>query len=93
MEDMKYSSGKITLEPGDKIFEYTDGVTESTNARNELYGEKRMKAVLDRNASKAPNMIIDGVKKDIAEFVGGADQFDDITMLCLEYKCRMNTEV
>lgn len=93
MEDMKYSSGKITLESGDKIFEYTDGVTKSTNARNELYGEKRMKAVLDRNASKAPNMIIDGVKKDIAEFVGGADQFDDITMLCLEYKCRMNTEV
>ncbi len=93
MEDMRYKSGSIVLEEGDKIFQYTDGVTEATDISNELYGEQRLHKVLSDNSEKTPCEILQEVKKNIDEFVGEADQFDDITMLCLEYKKRMDTEV
>lgn len=89
MEDMRYCEGVLTLEPGDKIFQYTDGVTEATNAHNELYGKERLDTVLNRNGERKPDEIIDAVKEDIDSFVGDAPQFDDITMLCLEYRARM----
>jgi len=91
MEGMKYRAGSMMLEPGDKIFQYTDGVTEATNLQNELYGMDRLGAILNKVKNGTPNDILPAVKKDIDEFVGEADQFDDITMLCLEYKARMDT--
>ena len=91
MEGMKYRAGSMTLEPGDKIFQYTDGVTEATNLQNELYGMNRLGAILNKVKGGTPNDILPAIKKDIDEFVGDADQFDDITMLCLEYKARMET--
>ena len=91
MEDMKYRAGSMTLEPGDKIFQYTDGVTEAINVNNELYGMDRLGAILNKVKGGTPNDILPAVKKDIDDFVGEADQFDDITMLCLEYKSRMET--
>jgi len=91
MEDMKYRAGSMTIEPGDKIFQYTDGVTEATNLQNELYGMNRLGAILNKVKDGTPNDILPAVKTDIYEFVGKADQFDDITMLCLEYKARMET--
>ena len=89
MEDMRYRAGSMTLEPGDKIFQYTDGVTEATNANNELYGMGRLEAVLNRVKEATPHQILPAVKRDIDEFVGEAPQFDDITMLCLEYRSKM----
>ena len=89
MEGMKYRAGSMRLEPGDKIFQYTDGVTEATNLQNELYGMNRLGAILNKVKGGTPNDILPAIKKDIDEFVGDADQFDDITMLCLEYKARM----
>ena len=89
MEDMRYRAGSMTLEPGDKLFQYTDGVTEATNLKNELYGMERLGVILNKVKGCTPNDILPAVKKDIDEFVGEADQFDDITMLCLEYKARM----
>ena len=89
MEGMKYRAGSMVLEPGDKIFQYTDGVTEATDVNNELYGMKRLGAILNRVKDGTPHEILPAVKKDIDEFVGEAEQFDDITMLCLEYKSKM----
>ncbi|MBR6549243.1 MAG: SpoIIE family protein phosphatase [Clostridia bacterium] len=89
MEDMKYRAGSMTLEPGDKIFQYTDGVTEATNTQDELYGMERLGAILNKVKDKTPDEILPCVKEDIDRFVGEADQFDDITMLCLEYKEKM----
>ena len=89
MEGMKYRAGAMVLEPGDKIFQYTDGVTEATNVNNELYGMDRLKAILDKTKTGTPNDILPAVKADIDEFVGEAPQFDDITMLCLEYRTKM----
>lgn len=89
MEGIRYKSGSIQIEPGDKIFQYTDGVTEATDAQNNLYGMERLTNVLNANLNQTPDNILPAVKKDIDQFVGDAPQFDDITMLCLEYKERM----
>lgn len=89
MENMKYRAGSITLGAGDKIFQYTDGVTEATNSENKLYGMDRLKAALNSVKNAAPAEILGAVKADIDKFVSGAPQFDDITMLCLEYKAKM----
>ena len=92
MEGMKYRAGTMMLEPGDKIFQYTDGVTEATNVNNELYGMERLGAILNQVKSASPGEILPAVKADIDAFVGEADQFDDITMLCLEFKSKMKLE-
>ena len=89
MEDMRYRAGSMVLEPGDKVFQYTDGVTEATNINNELYGMGRLETILNKVKGETPHGILPAVKSDIDEFVGEAPQFDDITMLCLEYKSRM----
>ena len=92
MEDIRYRAGSLTLEPGDKLFQYTDGVTEATNANNELYGMQRLTSVLSANAKLSAQELLPAVRADIDRFVGDAPQFDDITMLCLEYKARMVAE-
>ncbi len=92
MEDMQYKAGTIMMHPGDKLFQYTDGVTEATNRENELFGMDRLSESLNRVKDKTPKEIIESVKCDIDAFVGEAPQFDDITMLCLDYTERMTEE-
>ena len=77
------------LKPGDKLFQYTDGVTEATNADQMLYGMERLTHILNQNKDNSPSEILSAVREDVDTFVGEAPQFDDITMLCLEYKTRM----
>ena len=79
----------MQLAPGDKIFQYTDGVTEATNAAQELYGMDRLENVLAKNTALSPTELLATIKADIDAFVGEAPQFDDITMLCLEYRKTM----
>ena len=90
MEDMRYKIFSVAFEPGDKLFQYTDGVTEATNAENELYGQDRLTATLEKYSSKNPVELLPLVRADIDAFVGDAPQFDDITMMCLEYKKKMD---
>lgn len=89
MEGMRYHCGSLRLEPGDRLFQYTDGVTEATNRDKELYGMERLKETLCRHAGDRPEALLTHVKRDIDAFVGEAPQFDDITMLCMEYRERM----
>lgn len=86
MEDMQYREGRIQLAAGDKIFLYTDGVPEATNADNEMYGSGRLQNILNEHKDEAPADLLPAVKADVDSFVRKAPQFDDITMLCLEYK-------
>ena len=86
MENMKFTTGDFYLEPGDKVFQYTDGVTEATNLNNELYGMDRLKKALDANVDKPMKELLPAIKADIDKFVGDAPQFDDITMLGFEFK-------
>lgn len=86
MAGMKYQSGSLMLHPGDMLFQYTDGVTESTNDRRKLYGMNRLERVLVKNSRKTPRELLEAVKEELDIFAGQAPQFDDITMLCLKYK-------
>ena len=86
MENINYKSGVTTLSPGDKIFQYTDGVTEATDKDNNLFGMQRLEDALNNAKDKSATDILKAVKSDIDEFVGDAPQFDDITMLCLNFR-------
>ncbi len=94
MENMVFKGGSIQIEVGDKIFQYTDGVTEATDKNNKLFGMERLEESLNKCCDFTPEQTISQVKSDVDEFVGEAQQFDDITMLCLEYKNKYhgNTE-
>ncbi len=85
MEGLRFREHAFELHPGDSLFVYTDGVPEATNAQNELFGTDRMLAALNRDPDAAPRNQLDAVRQDIRAFVGGAPQFDDITMLSLYY--------
>lgn len=76
----------MQMNPGDRIFQYTDGVTEAVNNKNEMYGMERLEAVLNANKDENLKDMLHNVRKDIDSFVEEVPQFDDITMLCLEYK-------
>ncbi|MBO4799570.1 MAG: PP2C family protein-serine/threonine phosphatase, partial [Lachnospiraceae bacterium] len=86
MEDLQFLLDRFNLAPGDKLFLYTDGVPEATNAENELYGMDRLKAVLEKNCKATPEEILVAVRADVDAFVGDAPQFDDLTMLAFERK-------
>ena len=86
MEGMRFREHTFEMRPGDRLFVYTDGVAEATNAANELFGAERMLASLNRNAEQPPDGLLHAMKQDIDDFVGDAPQFDDITMLGFDYK-------
>ena len=86
MEGVRYRENTLQLEPGDRLYLYTDGVTEATNADQELYGEERLLAALNEAPDLPVEELLPRIKDSIDTFVGDADQFDDITMLGLSYK-------
>ena len=86
MENAKYTDYTMHLNPGDKLFLYTDGVPEASNAERKLFGIDRMLEALNGNTSLPPEGIIKAVRKAMDAFVQDAEQFDDVTMLCVEYK-------
>ncbi len=83
---MKYREYELTLEPGSKLFVYTDGVPEATDAAEEMFGTERMLEALNRAPERRPEEILAGVRAAVDAFVGEAEQFDDLTMLCVEYR-------
>ncbi len=99
MEEMPYEEQQLKLEPGDMLFLYTDGVTEAMNTTEQLYGEERLKNILSVTADVLPEdehgavgAICRRVADNVASFTMGAEQSDDITMLCLQYIGRNNDE-
>ena len=86
MEGLPFKEHTFEMQPGDRLFVYTDGVAEATNARNELFGTERMLEALNADPDADPKEVLSNVMKGIGRFVEGAEQFDDITMLCFEYK-------
>ncbi len=86
MDGVKYKDFEIRLEKGDKLFLYTDGVPEATDANNGMFGMERTLDTLNEHRKKTPQEILNGVHASVNAFVGDAPQFDDLTMLCVEYK-------
>jgi len=84
MESATYESDTVTLEVGDLLVAFTDGLVEAENARSEEYGEGRFLALLRANAEAPPNAILRSVLLDIDRFVGTAPQHDDVTLVVLK---------
>ena len=85
MENMPMREYEIQMNPGDRLFVYTDGVPEAINARQEAYGTDRLVAALNRVSDVSQEVTLQGVRRDLSNFVQAADQFDDITMLGFTY--------
>ena len=85
MEGIPFREHPFELYPGDRLFVYTDGVAEATNANNELFGTDRMLAALNSDADASPRQLLANVQAGIDAFVGDAPQFDDITMMAFHY--------
>ena len=86
LEGVQYEEYDLTLQPGDKLFLYTDGVPEAEDTERRMFGMDRMLAVLNREPEAAPEQILKNIRSAVDEFVRDAEPFDDLTMLCLEYK-------
>ncbi len=85
MEGIPFKEHSFELHAGDTLFVYTDGVTEATNADNQLFGTDRMLEALNKEPDASPQRLLRNVRNGINRFVGSAPQFDDITMLALRY--------
>ena len=85
MEDTVYHEYEIDLKKGDKLFIYTDGVPEATDAEENMFGSDRMLEALNSDPDADPETLLNNVKKAVNDFVKDAEQFDDLTMLGFEY--------
>ncbi|MEE1012702.1 MAG: SpoIIE family protein phosphatase, partial [Clostridia bacterium] len=85
IEGFNYRINELQLKAGDRLFLYTDGVPEATNAESELYGEDRLLNFMNQNTVAPATELLPALKADIDAFVGEAPQFDDITMLMFDY--------
>ena len=84
-ETAKYRQEVIKLEPGDEILLYTDGVNEAFNVEGEPYGNKRLEEFVAGHTGLNPRMLVGVLRADVRRWAAGAEQSDDITILCLEY--------
>ena len=86
MEGAQYVNTHFKMNPGDCLFVYTDGVTEAMDKDEKFFGKERLLDALNRDPNSSVRELIKNVRSAVSDFVGEADQFDDITMLCLEYR-------
>ncbi len=91
MEGVRYREYELDMKPGDRLFVYTDGVPEATDAENGMFGTDRMLQALNAAPAAAPEEVLNSVRRAVDDFVNGAEQFDDLTMMCLEYKGPANS--
>ena len=85
MDGVRYRDYTIQMFPGTKLFVYTDGVAEATDVSEQLFGTGRMIDALRKAENGTPEGLLRVVRSDVDAFVGKAPQFDDLTMLCLQY--------
>ena len=85
-KNVNFHEYELCLEPGSKLFLYTDGLAEANNEENEMFGMDRILQALNANPDRSPRELLETVQNAVDGFVRGAKQFDDLTMLCVEYK-------
>lgn len=84
MESAAYSSGAITLEAGDWLVAFTDGVVEAENPAQQQYGEDRLLTMVRWGVNLTPQMLLDALMADINRFEANAPQHDDITCVLIK---------
>ncbi|MBQ5442188.1 MAG: SpoIIE family protein phosphatase, partial [Oscillospiraceae bacterium] len=86
LENTTYRERTLQLQRGDMMYLYTDGVTEAETAQHELFGEDRLLNCFAHAEGATAAEMIETVRNSVDSFVGGNDQFDDMTMLCFKLK-------
>ena len=84
-EGFPYEGQEIQLDKQMMLYLFTDGVNEAENNAKELFGDLRLTALLKRNASQEPSSIIDVTFAEVNGHADGAEQSDDITVMCIKY--------
>lgn len=79
--DAPFASGQVVLEPGDRLFLYTDGLTEAFDARDHEYGEERLLACLTRSRGLNDAALIEALQADVLAFCGPVRLRDDMTLM------------
>jgi len=82
MPEMEFQVKQVSIEPGDILIGYTDGVTEAMSPQEDLFGKKRFATLLEKPAPTA-SKLIEQIKLELFNHIDNAPQFDDITMLAL----------
>ena len=85
IEGISYQQNEFSLNPGDIIFLYTNGIIEANNNFQERYGEDRLKNIIHKYEDESLEEIAKKIKNDVYEFCGDENQFDDMTMLIIKY--------
>ena len=89
MENAKYQDMETDIAPGDMIMLYTDGLTEAMNEEEKMFGYPRIVSTIGDAPGEGystPKQLLDSMKQAVSEFVCGAEQSDDLTMLAILYK-------
>ena len=85
MASMQYSDWELELKPGDMVVFYTDGIIEAENEAEEMYGTERLlNLVTSIGPAASAEDVIEAILKDVSQFVGNAEQYDDMTVVVLE---------
>ncbi|MRR54732.1 MAG: HAMP domain-containing protein [Deltaproteobacteria bacterium] len=85
MEGISYRRERLLLEPGDRLFLYTDGVTEAMNVEEEIFSDQRLERCLSAVQGSGIRESVDGIMAYIRSFSGAAPQSDDITLMMIQY--------
>ena len=84
MPGWKFTAQEANIDPGTTIFLYTDGLTEAENIDHKQFQKKRIFEVINKTQNE-PKMLIEAMTDAVHDFVGDAEQSDDLTMLALQY--------
>ncbi len=82
-DEAEYVGVSVPFEPGAKILLYTDGVTEGMNSKDELFGEERLKNVLNDEENGSAEDTVNLVRESVAKHANGTPQSDDVTIVCV----------
>ena len=84
MDAAQYEAGEVTLEAGDWLALFTDGVIEAENPAQQQYSEERLLVMLRWGVQMTPAMLLDAILQDITRFAANAPQHDDITLMLVK---------
>ena len=83
MPDAKYTIGEVQLEPGDILFGYTDGVTDARDPARAMFGENRMRELLQLKPAQSADELLDRIRTALTDHIANAEKYDDITMIAV----------